>query len=397
MCLLMTRGEPEKRGDVLKSKYCNESLFALVHLVYRRGDRIALREFHNNRPVFRSCQGKPVRFVEFLEELRQQMLPGRWVDRKRQELADAAYDLTLAKFSNLPSRPVQPSSANGNRSPRVRDQGPDCRFYFQAFLNRLVKAIESKAPASQIELELLAARILQSFVQRHFYLSWLEAKRRIDPHVTRYIWNVNGGSITVYLPTDMDQGRRAWLEENVENPDPTRPGERERVQAIVNSRLLRGKVIEYREGSTCWELIQPTGAGESACIGSEITAKGLAKVIADEKANNIDKLRPKIRALGEKKLKELIFHIFTDLSRGDYKESEVAGLFGLNKSTFSRFAGSKWILNSSGQIPDLWLNTAHTIANYPPFMAAAREAGNGVEDRIRAIVNATAMVQHLEE
>ena len=48
--------------------------------------------------------------------------------------------------------------------------------------------------------------------------------------------------------------------------------------------------------------------------------------------------------------------------------------FGLSKSTFSRFAGSRW-LNSKKAIPDLWLNTAHVLSTYPVFQEVAKETG----------------------
>ena len=51
----------------------------------------------------------------------------------------------------------------------------------------------------------------------------------------------------------------------------------------------------------------------------------------------------------------------------------------LSKATLSRFAGTKWSAQTdSGRasfVPDLWRNTARTLAGHPDFVVAAKEAG----------------------
>jgi hypothetical protein len=103
-------------------------------------------------------------------------------------------------------------------------------------------------------------------------------------------------------------------------------------------------------------------------------ANSLAEAVAKEKVINIRRQRPAIRALDEKKLKQLILRIFKDLTSGKYEDRKVAGHFGLSKATFSRFAGSRW-LSRELTIPDLWRNTAEILSTQPIFKKVAISAG----------------------
>ena len=71
----------------------------------------------------------------------------------------------------------------------------------------------------------------------------------------------------------------------------------------------------------------------------------------------------------------MILRIFDDLRNEEYNDGKIATQFGLNKATFSRFAGSHWRRGPNGKIPDLWANTAGVIARNKPFAEAAGEAG----------------------
>ena len=64
-----------------------------------------------------------------------------------------------------------------------------------------------------------------------------------------------------------------------------------------------------------------------------------------------------------------------------YEEKRLADAFGISRATFTRFAGSRWKMDADGRVPDLWANTAQTLAAHAPFMEAAEEAGvwNNVE------------------
>ena len=98
-----------------------------------------------------------------------------------------------------------------------------------------------------------------------------------------------------------------------------------------------------------------------------------------------------IRALGKSRLKQLILRIFDELNEEAYEEKRLADAFGLSRATFSRFAGSRWKSHSSGQIPDLWANTAQTLAGHGRFVEAAEEAG--VWDEVQKIVTGNRLTQ----
>jgi hypothetical protein len=174
------------------------------------------------------------------------------------------------------------------------------------------------------------------------------------------------------------------LEEHVDEPDPTRLGERARVQSIVNARLMLPKLVSLDHASDYLgkttiaspDLPWPTVHG--------ISTWGLAEAVAKEKAENIHLQRPAIQKLGRKGLRSLIHRIFEDLSNGAYDAGAVADAFGLSPATLSRFAGCRWSTraNSTMGVPDLFLNTAHTLARVPTFVQAAKAAGvwSGIEE-----------------
>ena len=85
------------------------------------GSRAALDEFHNSRVLFR-YKGNSYRLVEFLQILRDNE-----IDRGTNPIiADDTYDLTLAKFSNIPEE---------SHEQKIRFANVDCRKHFRACLN----------------------------------------------------------------------------------------------------------------------------------------------------------------------------------------------------------------------------------------------------------------------
>ena len=82
--------------------------------------------------------------------------------------------------------------------------------------------------------------------------------------------------------------------------------------------------------------------------------------------------------------------VFDCLARGEYEAVKVAENFGINKTTFSRFAGTNWLTQSSKSqdypIPDLWFNTAQTLAGHPVFVRVADDTGilGRVEEVLRS-------------
>jgi hypothetical protein len=90
----------------------------------------------------------------------------------------------------------------------------------------------------------------------------------------------------------------------------------------------------------------------------------------------------------------MIRRIFDDVSHDAYSDAAVRAAFGLGqqKSTFSRFAGSRWSRRSSRAsgsqlvIPALWANVAETLASHPAFAEAI--AATGLGDAIQEVLHA---------
>jgi len=252
----------------------------------------------------------------------------------------------------------------------MKRNGPNCRLYFRAFLKRVEESFRNRQPATQCEEEYRAAKIMQGLVRRHFILSRLEAERNSNPFWSRYNWDVKGRTIIVWLPVSIKgRGRRAWLEENIDAPEPLQDLERERIQGIINRKLIRESLIPLRERDleTYQEPISQNPWGESF-------ETSLATEVAEEKARKINRQRSAIKALGKENLKQLIHRIFDEIGCSEYKDVKVAGDFGLSKATLSRFAGRRWH-EREGKIPDLWLNTAHVLSSNKVFKEVAQEFG----------------------
>lgn len=355
------------------------SLTELMGRIDRFGDREALRELHDHRPVFRRDGEGQLRLVEYVDRLRESP-PARKTYGCRTVVLDEAYNLTVDKFSNLPCEPAGAAPQEETLTSRSKHRGPDCRAYYRAVLARVRERMASRPAAGQLEQEAVAANELQGLVLRHFTTSCLESLRRSNPLMMRYAWPVNGGEIRVWRPLGMD-GRefRRWLQANVEDPRPQRPLERERVQAIIDQRLGIRRTVPLDDG---YDLVAAVPASEPPVPWSvlhDVTVHGLAEAIATEKAASLSQQRPAIRALGKTKLQRMIRSIFERCSQDGYRDETMARTFGVSTPTFSRFAGRRWSDRSDDQgsltVPDLWRNTAGVLAAHPVFVEAARDAG----------------------
>jgi hypothetical protein len=169
--------------------------------------------------------------------------------------------------------------------------------------------------------------------------------------------------------------RRVWLEDNIQEVDPCRPGERYRVQGMIDEQLGLASHLSIEGLADNLASHRDSDSPIRALIEKEVSTQGLANVVAEEKAANIDAQRRAIRALGRSRLKQLILRIFNNLSQEAYEEKRLAEAFRLSRATLSRFAGSRWKRDVDGRIPDLWANTAHTLAGHASFMEAAEAAG----------------------
>jgi len=360
--------------------YKRASLVDLARCIFGEADREALRELHDNRTLFNSGVDRRVVMAEFLMDLKDRDVAFQWCGRDAMAV-ERAYDLTLAKFLDLPA-------AGHNGSHADEDGGPDCRYYYRAFHDHATESLQKNPPSTVIETESRAAEILQGMVTRHFYLSCLECRRRTLKLVRRYCWRINGRSLTVWMPIELVGNRcRTWLETNVPDVDPSRPGERERIQAIVDRLWSRRRILSLDRLSKREQAVSADSGPGRSFLEEEISTHGLAGFVAEEKAENITDQRPTIRALGPGRLKKLIMTVFDSLAEDRFNAERIAMDHDLSKATFSRFAGSRWAsdddISDDRDIPDLWRNTAHVLAGHEDFVAAARQAG--VWDRVRRV------------
>lgn len=343
-------------------------LARLADMIGHDSSRQALWEFHNERTPFRRSHGARMRFVEFLNLLR-----SVFGKERPTELVDRAHDLTLDKFTRLPAEPLARDEGKGERG----RPGIDCRRYFLAFSH----AVNGNGTGDELWDELASANVLQNFVSRHFRLSLYECLRNTGR--TRYVWRVDGAEVTVLMPRGVaGPQRRAWLQSHIPNPDLSRPGERDRIQAIIDESL---GVQSFHSLDAADKPLGPDKACEPAFDPwsgtNHISIAGLARAVADEKAANVEAQRAAIRALGSDKLRGLVLEVFDQLTSGTYSGQAIAKRYGLSPPTFSRFAGftaTSWEEagdNGPHRIPDLWANTAYVLSMDPVFMEVVEEMG----------------------
>ena len=167
---------------------------------------------------------------------------------------------------------------------------------------------------------------------------------------------------------------RAWLDRHIDNPDPYKPEEIQRIQDKIDSYFSRHSEILFDE-----KLASETMNAVDLTTGmTPNKTNELMLTVAKEKAFKIDQQRPAIRAIGKDALYQLVIRIFDDIYRGNYEDIRIAEDFGLSKATFSRFAGSKWsekLGKEKVEIPDLWKNTAKILASETDFTELALKAG----------------------
>jgi len=289
--------------------YRHLTLLRLAELIVHNSDSKALDELHNERRVFYYHSKKPLLLVEFVDKLRQSKPAWRWCNGD-EVILEKAYDLTISKFASLPK---EEEKEHGRKL-----QGPDCRCYYEALLVHAAKRLDAKSCSRNEDADRQVAQLLQKLVVRHFQLSCRECCRKGKGLQTRYLWHIKGQAMEVLVPIDIKgQQRGKWLAENIRDVDPMRPGERRRVQVIIDD-ITRKRTILFLENIEK-DKNQTVLPYLPVSTKKEMTIKRLADVIADEKSENIELQRDAIRRLGKKKLRRLIREIFDSLGRGNYE------------------------------------------------------------------------------
>jgi len=351
--------------------YRHLSLLQLADRIAHEGDGGALDELHDHRRLFHYRGDELLRLAEYVDRLRLEGRNRSW-PAGDPEILDSAYDLTISKFSNLPSGRDDGAAHSG------KARGPDCRCYFKAFVEYVRRKGGLDNRPSELERERIAAGLFQNVVTRHFFLSCLECRRSRQKLARRYLWKVNGSVLPVWLPLEIPSGEsRAWLEANVEYVEPRRPGERDRVQAVVDELAARIRIVSLDTAGRARAIALPDKSGRGT--ENDTFIEDLAETVAEGKVRHIGRQRPAIQRLGVEKLRGLIHQVFDDLAMDCYEPSRMADRFGLSRATMSRFAGTRWSGRradvSPTSVPDLWRNTAKALAADDRFMTVARLAG----------------------
>lgn len=153
------------------------------------------------------------------------------------------------------------------------------------------------------------------------------------------------------------------------------PDARERIQSFLDRTLLRHMFVPFDEMIGKTEAYLP-----SAGCQEPSPVLRFAALLGEEKASQIDSLKPSISQLGAVRLKGLIVDVFQRLTEEDGSEGELARRHNLSKASFSRFAGSAWYRGTEDpdkpkHVPVLWANMAAQLAHDAEFQATARDAG----------------------
>lgn len=350
-------------------------LVGLIAIIVEKGSRTALCEFHDRRTVFNFRQSERLRLAEYVACLRDSASKGG-----DERVADEAYGLTIDRFSRLPA------GEDPSRMPR-KVAGVDCRNYFRPFLSAVGYGASPLSAFGTPEMEYVAAKVLQGLVARHFRFALADARRQGSPGRSRYTWTLPHGRITLMMPAHINgRRRRTWLEQNVDDPDLRRPGERDRVQSIIDEKL-GSQTFEYKDELDHISISSSNGVLPSP-LNRPDRVYDLAEAVADEKADSIEEQRTTIRYLGVRRLRDVIHRIFALLAE-EMTDGDIARQVGLDKVTYSRFAGRRWGARAS--IPDLWANTAHVLASNPEFAGVARRR---LRARIESIIQVTGGKRH---
>jgi hypothetical protein len=348
--------------------YGKLTLLELENRIANSSDKQALKEINDNRQINHQDHKHSFRPAEYIEMLKSQKRAWQWCGHDTMVLEEA-YNRTIDKFCNMPDQ-------TDNEHPKLH--GPDCRLYFSACFNYTTILFKENPPANAIEAEIIASKMLRRMIDRQFYFSCLEARRKENKFARRYRWELDQGDLYLLIPWEVPRQRcREWLQANIGQVDPQRHGEKERVQTIIDKLFLKKKIFFLSELHEVEEKLPPDPDALSLMMEEQVTVDGLAETVADEKAENIKDQRRTIQMLGKEKLKKLIHSIFNALAHGEYVEHRIAASYGLSPATFSRFAGVHWNKNCDdvSSVPALWSNVAHTLAGHLKFVMEAKKAG----------------------
>ena len=356
-----------------------EPTYNLGQRIVINSDRLSLEVLLETRKLFRlKFEKEPILLPEFLLKLRDISARSDGYGRGNGTLSDCAYDLTMAKYSNLPDNSNHKTTSD-KCFPKATNV--DCRNYYRHFLHVMDRLNDQGKFQTQAEQEVSAGKVLQRVVYRNFLRSKMECRRH-TPFSVRYMWRVDKHTFYLWYPSYLTAKKiRQWLEENVKVTNSERVEEQKRIQTLIDENFERG-YHTYMDDQKVFgpsEMLIMDKPSAVKFMESHMFVSGLSTAVAQKKVEEIHELRPGIATLGEKSLERMILQIFSDLSNDDYKAARIADLYGISKPTLSRFAGSQWFKkmgeNKKNVIPVLWENTAKILAENDEFMETVVASG----------------------
>jgi len=352
-----------------------ESTAKLIKSIVNDSNREALNELLENRKLF-YYKKKWILLSEFIWRLREKLAQKPGSSRPViNDIIDETYELTITKFSNLPEGLTNAEGKTKEISKTVKPKQVDCRNYYRPVLKIFELWRKNNPNASELEQEQETGKILQRLVVKHFYLSRKEFLRNKRPFSVRYDWKTKGKTITLWYPVELGPKLfKEWLKNKMKESKLDKAEMQAHLQSEIDKSFFVGRRVDLDNKI----LDNNLRTDPSVDHDDSIINRSLADVVAAEKTNHIENLRPAIKSLGKNILGQLIHRIFDDLKDGVFEDNKIADDFGISKATFSRFAGSQWqkkLDQKEVMIPDLWKNTAKIVASDPEFIEAASEAG----------------------
>jgi len=340
----------------MRNELSKLSSMVLIKLISGEQNRDALAELLGKRKLF-VCSGVLYPFHEFIRIQHERGFPSiQKLDPEIQlpEKIDFTYNHIISKFSSF-----KPENLSHDL------KGPFCDAQYKRLYSHLELRI-GDPEINSLKTEFESSQSLTRMIYNHIKYSWLEACRYYDPNYVRYRWRRQGQIIELIRPRVVEVGNfRKWLENEFPNK-----GHLPQKQISEMREKIRNHFGYFEDN--------PRNISEESAEDpiEESVQKNLSHNlfhdVAFEKQTNIQKQRPTIRVLGEKKLFALCIEILENYTLKGFSFSKLAEQYGLSKTALSRFAGTEWTKETSeGSVSDLWQNMAKVILSDPLFTDAA--------------------------
>lgn len=352
---------------IISDIYDSKSILELCRSIVDKSDPKEIDYLIRKRKILNQETGNAMTVLEYIQYL---SLKDRAEDR---DYVNEYIEYTYHKLTHIPDNNLK--CKNGSIKRQI-----DCTKFYKRYLdyvtNKLIKGSHKQSVIKQIAL---CENAFLYFVKTEYKRSKSDVQYKFSEY-SRYNWKVNGEMIrNLYMPRIIrGRDRTLWLKANIPQPDPRNPGERERVQQIINATPFHTFLHYVKE-----EKFSSNETDDTHSLSKTFLAilrdKGIVEALAREKTHPVilKKQRTSIRNLKEAKLREMIYDIFHMLETKHHCANAIAEKYDLSVATFSRFASTRWNKepSDSENLPDLWNNLSELLSHDEEFMTVAREYG----------------------